>query len=172
VEKPKKQTWRQRLRNPSVRFVVTVLVVSLLVIGGALGPFVYSRGKVGYTALRKLEEVQFREPPETWIRPWLVNKIEIMRTAEMAHQWYPTDFVHEACAEEWIGILPNEKYQLAIRSACSDLRRIQADYAWACTGDGCAVPNEAKSELDEVERALNKAYEGALTPPTPQGPPS
>ena len=157
-------TWRQRLRNPSVALVLTALTIVFLIVVASVGPFVYRRGAEGYTEARSRERVEFREPPETWIRPWLINKIERMRDADMAHEWYPTDFVHEACAEDWIGILPNEKYQIAIRSTCTDLRRIQTEFAYACTPDGCKVPDEAVAELGEVERKLNKAYEGAFTP--------
>lgn len=160
----RKRTWRQRLRNPTVPFVLTVLAIFLLIVVGAVGPFIYRRGVEGYTALRALDRREFQEPPETWIRPWLVTRIERMREAEQPGQWYPTDFVHEACAEDWIGILPTEKYRVAIRSACTDLRRIQADYAWGCTAEKCQVPTEAIAELDEVRRRLDKAYEGAFTP--------
>lgn len=156
--------WRNKLRNPSVPLVLTVLAIFLLIVIGVVGPFIYHRGAEGYTALRRLDRREFQEPPETWIRPWLVVRIDRMRNADQASHWYPSDFVHEACAEDWIGILPTEKYRTAIRSACTDLRRIQAEYAWACTADGCRVPDVAKAELDEVERRLDKAYEGAFTP--------
>jgi hypothetical protein len=156
--------WRKKLRNPSVAFVITVLVILLLIVVGAVGPFVFRRGVEGYTAVRRLDRREFQEPPETWIRPWLITKIELMRDAQQVHQWYPTDFVHEACSEDWIGVLPHQKYRTAIRSACTDLRRIQTEYASSCTPDACRVPDEARVELNEVERRLNKAYEGAFTP--------
>lgn len=161
--------WRQKLRNPSVPFVVTVTLLFFLVLIAVVGPFAYRRGKIGYTELRKLDVQQFRDPPETWIRPWLVMRIDRMIDAQEVIQWYPSDFAHEACAEDWIEVLPQEKYQNAVRSTCKDLRRIQAEYAWACTVESCKVPEVARAELSEVKRKLNEAYEGALFTPVAGG---
>ncbi|MBI4219725.1 MAG: hypothetical protein HY682_06230 [Chloroflexi bacterium] len=155
--------WRRRVRNPSIPFTITLILLIVGLFGAFFGPSIVERGLAGYRETRRLREREFVESPETWIRPWLVNKIDVMLSADQPHEWRPVDFRYGPCDRENVSQLPSDKLREAISRACGDLHATQMKYAEFCAvTDRCSLPNEARVGLLEIEKRLDLAFEGVL----------
>jgi len=152
---------RQRLRNPSGRFALVIGLISLAIFVGAMMP-TFIGGVDNYKEAKRLKSREFAPPPGAWVRPWLVQKVNIMLGAEQPIQWRPVDFVYGPCAAENTRQLPNQQFREAIQYSCVELRRIQLAYAGDCaTTNNCDVKLVAKDELRAVVAVLDTAFEHA-----------
>lgn len=152
---------RQRFRNPSVPFIVLVILIVLAIPAGILGPFVAREAIEGWEEYQNLQRPDFRGPPETWIRPWLVGRARSMQNASQPHEWRPADFEHGPCGTTNLRQLPTVDLRSVVESACDDLGTIQGDYAEDCVETGnCRVPEEAKRRISAVVDDLDEAFSG------------
>ena len=153
---------RQRLRNPSIPFMILLILLVLAIPAAVLAPSIIRRGIEGYREARRLQEREFVEAPGTWVRPWLVKRVRIMIDASQPHEWRPTDFTRGPCAPENVVQLPVDGFREAIEYSCGELSRVQLSYAINCAEtDRCNVPDEARRKLEAVIDVLDDAFANA-----------
>ncbi len=152
---------RQRLRNPSGKDLWVTFAVISLILAGVMTPIMIN-GVERYKETKRIQARQFAPPPGAWVRPWLVQKAEVMIEADQPYKWHPTDFHFGPCFPDNVRQLPNDDFRTAIRYSCREFHRIQNDYAINCaTTNNCVVPEAAKAELRAVISVLDAAFADA-----------
>ena len=150
---------RQRLRNPSIKFVSAIILFFIAVAGAILGPTVIKDGIENYQEIRRVQQFDFADPVETWIRPWMVYQANVMLRAEQPEQWRPHNFVFGPCSSGNTQQLPTPKLREAIIYSCGELARVQLDHAPECPETNrCNISEGAKDEIRDVIAVLDEAF--------------
>ena len=157
---------RQTLRNPSALQAVSTLAVVAAILAAVFGPTLVRRTVDAYREVKDRRPV-FAAPIETHINPWLHLQARRMKAATQPYQWRAVSFRHGPCHPDNTRQLPSAKYGPSVIEACSRLDDIQARYAADCAEvDGCAIPQAALSEIDEVVQRLDDTFgEAGLVEP-------
>lgn len=154
--------WRKHARNPSITLVLGIFLLFMAVAGAILVPTFFKGGLENFREVQRLREREFVPPPGAWIRPWLVQRANIMIAAEQPFQWHPTDFKFGPCTPENTRQLPNKDFRESIIYSCGELSNIQLDHALECAmTNECNVSETAKDEIRAVIAVLDEAFAGA-----------
>ena len=152
---------RQRMRNPSGRDFWMVFGIAFVIIAGAMTP-VMINGVERFKEVKRIQSREFAPPPGAWVRPWLVQKAQIMIDADQPHLWHPTDFKFGPCFPGNVAQLLSDEFRTAIQYSCGEFSRIQNAYALDCaTTNNCLIPESAKGELRAVIAVLDDAFSNA-----------
>ncbi len=150
---------RQRLRNPSIKLVAGIILFLFAIVLGILGPTVIKDGIQNYQEIRRVQQFDFADPVETWIRPWMVYQANVMLSAEQPEQWRPHNFVFGPCSPENTRQLPTRELREAIIYSCGELARVQLDHASECPETNrCNISEGAKEEIRAVVAVLDEAF--------------
>jgi hypothetical protein len=168
VENTKLARFRRELRNPSM---ATVLLIVLAVAAIPLILLVPSwvsttkgsiKSRSDAESLRDASLLSSSVIVPSQITPWMLNQISRMEAADSPFDWNYTAFTAGPCAASNLGQLPPGQYSVAIRTSCTQLDLIQADYAGDCkTVAECAIPAEAYKRLASARSELLEAFSNA-----------
>lgn len=172
VSAPQKESlqarFRRELRNPSMLTVVLIVVVV-----AAIPLAIFAPGWVETTrqsfedrnaadALRDSQLISSSVLVPSQIAPWMLDRIEVMESADSPARWNQTSFTEGPCNSRNLSQLPAGQFSTAIVEGCGDLAQIQADHASECRSiQVCNISDTALARLDGVRINLLEAFSEA-----------
>jgi len=152
----------QRLRNPSTRTGILLLIAAVLLVSAPFIPQWVRNTQDGLDARREAQE-RFESGliSETLlipsqVLPYLNRRVAQMANAETPEQWNAISFAGGPCSPPHFAQIPDGKYKAALQVGCGEIQAIQQEYSQSCIDAAtCEIPLAAR---DRLLASIEKLY--------------